>query len=39
VYVVASTGYAGNKELKALAQQARADIVEGQARNMDYEKL
>jgi len=28
-----------NKGLKAAAQQARADIAKGQARDMDYEKL
>ncbi len=30
---------ANNKGLKAAAQQARADITEGQAKDMDYEKL
>jgi len=30
---------ANNKGLKAAAQQARAGITEGQAKDMDYEKL
>ena len=33
------TVLANNKVLKAAAQQARADIAEGQASDMDYEKL
>ena len=30
---------ANNQGLKAAAQKARADITEGQAKDMDYEKL
>ncbi len=33
------TALANSKGLKAAAQQARADITEGRAKDMDYEKL